>query len=319
MTEATSMNSPVLLLIFRRPETTQAVMNALALSKPKRLYIAADGPRNAAEAAICEATRAVATNVSWDCEVHTLFRDENLGLRRSVQSGLDWFFEHEMRGIILEDDCVPAPDFFQFCDELLEYYADDTRVGAIAGTTYTRPGDVSDSYYFSRNLNVWGWATWRRAWKLNDPDMKDWPHLRKTEFLRRLAFGRFGFETFWRSIFDTCYAGGYPQSWAYRWVFSCWSRGLLTCAPAANLVSNVGDDDAATHTTIHDATIHGREALGLSFPLRHPRDVAADGRFEVNQDREVYKLWKAPFRRARMAIGLPAPSTIPKLVKSAIK
>src|SRR5271169_304080 len=148
-------------------------MEAIRRAQPPRLYVAADGPRDRpGEPRRCEEVRRIATAVDWPCDVKTLFRDQNLGLRRAVASAIDWFFESEEEGIVLEDDCLPSLDFFRFCTELLERYRTDTRVMAICGSSYVNPGsNHTASYYFSYYADVWGWATWRRAWQLYDRDL----------------------------------------------------------------------------------------------------------------------------------------------------
>ena len=124
------LDAPVLFLVFNRPDVTMRVFEAIRHARPRRLYVAADGPRAgiSSETGKCEQTRQIATQVDWDCEVKTLFRSENLGCRVAVSSAIDWFFENEPEGIILEDDCLPHPTFFHFCQELLERYQHDQRI-----------------------------------------------------------------------------------------------------------------------------------------------------------------------------------------------
>ena len=177
-----SVNTPVLFLIFNRPETTEIVFSVIRKAEPPRLYVAADGPRpdypNDAES--CEIVRAIATDVNWDCKVKTLFRDQNLGCKLAASKAIDWFFEQELEGIILEDDCLPDQSFFWFCQELLGKYRDDTRIMHIGGTNFQFGKERTKySYYFSRYAHVWGWASWRRAWKFYDVEMKNWRDCRK--------------------------------------------------------------------------------------------------------------------------------------------
>ena len=161
-----TFTTPVLFLIFNRPDTTKQVFSAIQKARPPRLYVAGDGPRpeQSNEAEICEIVRSIATNVDWDCEVKTLFRDHNFGCRLAVSQAISWFFENEPEGIILEDDCLPSQSFFWFCQELLEDFRNDKQVGAICGF-YSNELDYkpSASYFFSRYMRVWGWAGWRRT------------------------------------------------------------------------------------------------------------------------------------------------------------
>ncbi len=147
------MKSPVLFLIFNRPDTTAKVFEAIREARPPKLYIAADGPRpnRAGEKDRCEVTRAIATQVDWPCEVKKLFRDENLGCGKAVSEAITWFFENEPEGIILEDDILPHPDFFPYCDEMLEKYRDNDRVGIISGHNHIyRDLNRESSYGFLR-------------------------------------------------------------------------------------------------------------------------------------------------------------------------
>lgn len=275
-------SSPVLLIIFNRPDLVRLSLDAIRKVQPDRLYIAADGPRpgNANDAQACRDARLVADRVDWNCTVKTLFRDENLGCRVGVSSAIDWFFEHEPEGIILEDDCVPDASFFRYCDELLGRYRSDERIMVISGSNFQRGREVSpDSYFFSRYNHCWGWASWRRAWQHYDRDMSLWPAFKAEGCLGKWADGNPRFVEYWSRIFDRA-AAGKIDSWAYRWTFSCWVHNGLTCLPAHNLVSNIGFDDRATHTKSSRSWQAALQADKLDFPLRHPavvtRSVTAD-------------------------------------------
>src|SRR5262249_47548369 len=201
---------PVLFLVFNRPETTARVMEAIRAAGPERLYVAADGPRDSktGEAEHCAEVRQLAMNVDWPCDVRTLFRDRNLGCRRAVSSAITWFFEQEPEGIILEDDCLPSFDFFPYCAELLERYRDDERVMAICGSAYADvSSDYPHSYYFSYYADMWGWATWRRAWLHYDNRMDRWPVFKARGGLDALACGRAWHSSYWTKYFDMTRTG----------------------------------------------------------------------------------------------------------------
>jgi hypothetical protein len=174
--------SAVLFLVFSRPHLTAQVMATIRAAQPKRLYVAADGPRKRpGEDELCNEARRIATEVDWPCEVRTLFRDTNLGCRVGVSTAMDWFFEHEKEGIILEDDCVPSQSFFPYCAELLDRYRDDARIMCISGDNpRARPVQRRESYVFSRYPLIWGWATWQRAWRLYDATRSSWPEYRSS-------------------------------------------------------------------------------------------------------------------------------------------
>src|SRR3989344_7840291 len=169
------LTTPVAFLLFNRPETTARVFAASARAKPPNLLVVADGPRanRPGEAELCAAARAVIEKVDWDCEVVTHFSEVNLGCKCRMSSGVDWVFQTVPEAILLEDDCLPHPSFFRFCEEMLEGYRNDERISMIGGTNFQKGRERSpDSYYFSRYTHIWGWASWRRAWqKIYDVEM----------------------------------------------------------------------------------------------------------------------------------------------------
>jgi hypothetical protein len=280
-------DSPIVLLIFRRPAETAQVCQALAAARPSRLIIVADGPRadRPGDTAAVAAARAAAEEVSWPCAITRIYADTNMGLRRRVESGITAAFELVERAIILEDDCVPSPSFFPFCDELLGRYAEDPQVMAISGDDFQGGRPAPASYRFSRYPHCWGWATWRRAWAYYDGPMADWPALREAGWLEGLLGGRRAAHH-WRRVFDAVYAGQI-DSWAYRWTYSCWRRGGLTALPARNLVSNIGFGAGATHTTAR-SPFAALPAGELAFPLRHPPALSADARADARTQATLY-------------------------------
>lgn len=273
-----TLRSPILFLVFNRPDTTERVFEAIRRARPPRLYVAADGPRASrpTEAERCEAVRRIATAIDWPCEVFTLFRTENLGCKRAVSSAITWFFEHEPEGIILEDDCVPEPSFFPYCDELLERYRDDPRVMCVSGDNFISGAWKPDaSYYFSKFVHIWGWASWRRAWNLYDVDIRDWQQQDKTAQLERWMPGERRAQAQWRDCFDGV-AGGRIDTWDYQWVYTCWRHGSMSALPAVNLISNIGFGADATHTVSPESKLAGLPVESLPQPLRHPTTVEAN-------------------------------------------
>ena len=285
------MRSPVLFLVFNRPEPTAEVFAAIRAARPPRLYVAADGarPNRPGEAQRCEETRQVATAVDWPCEVKTLFRDKNLGCKQAVSQALDWFFECEPEGVVLEDDCVPDPSFFQYCDELLEHYRDDERIALISGDNF-QFGRVygESSYYFSRYCHIWGWASWRRAWRRYDRDIKAWPAFRDGGGLERVFGGRPREARYWRRILDEVHQGKI-DTWDYQWNFAVWAQSMLTILPQKNLVKNIGFGVDATHTTGRSKFADMR-AEQLDFPLRHPATFETCSAADDNTAEQMFVL-----------------------------
>ena len=270
------MISSVLFIVFNRPDTTRQVFEAIRAAKPPRLYIASDGPRagRAGEHALCEQVQQVLTDVDWPCKVQRLIRKENLGCKLGVSSAIDWFFENEEEGIILEDDVLPLPSFFNFCDELLDRYRTNEKITMISGCNLVskryRP---SESYFFSRYCHIWGWATWRRAWKNYDVSMTDWPNWCANDGLSEFVNLTPQLAEFWKKIFDAVHSGK-VDTWDYQWVFSCWKTGGLSVIPETNLTSNIGFRADATHTVMEiPPCVLESSPQDLGFPLVAPRDV----------------------------------------------
>ncbi|HWK45056.1 MAG TPA: hypothetical protein VNT30_10060 [Stellaceae bacterium] len=266
------MKAAVTLIIFNRPDTTRLVFDAIAKAKPKKLLVIADGPRpdRPGEAERCAAARAIIGTVDWDCEILTNFSDINLGCRRRVASGLDWVFSQVEDSIILEDDCLPHPDFFSFCDALLDRYREDGRVMAIGGANLTADRHWGGgSYYFSRYCHIWGWASWRRAWRHYDVEMAALP-----DFLERQHehFPAPAEAQYWSDLFRAT-RDGLIDTWDYQWQFTILRQQGLTIVPNANLVSNIGFGPDATHTkdTGGRGAVVPVHALGA---LRHPSEIA---------------------------------------------
>lgn len=262
--------SPVLFLVFNRPSLTAKVFAEIRAARPPVLYVAADGPRKTRpdEARLCAEARAVVTQVDWPCEVRTLFRDENLGCRDAVSSALDWVFEHEAEAIVLEDDCLPAPDFFSFCDAMLERYRGETRIRHITGTNLQHGIQRGTaSYYFSRISHVWGWASWRRAW--NDYDKKLRSFSRRA-FWRKLntAYRDPIIAEYFMKIFDRLRREKI-DTWDFQLQFTNLFHDGLTIIPNVNLISNVGFGPDATHTLETDSENAGLSTHRLG-PLVHP-------------------------------------------------
>lgn len=273
-----SFKVPVIVCVFNRPALTKRLFAALAEVCPNQLFVVADGPRpgNDQDPALCRDTiGAVEAGTTWGCRTAWNVAAVNLGCKRRIQTGLNWAFEQVERAIVMEDDCIPDNSFFPYCAELLERYAEDRRVYSIVGTSPLagRGGRGFDfgtrSYVFSRYTLSWGWATWQRAWAMNDPDVEAWAALRDTDWLAGVLRDPLAILR-WRAVFDNAHAGF--DTWDYAWTFSCWKNNALAIHPTANVVSNIGFGPDATHTWARTpfAELPTRP---LTDPLRHPRDV----------------------------------------------
>ncbi len=217
---------------------------------------------------------AVVEQVDWPCRVYQEYAPANLGLKRRVESGLDWVFERVEEAVILEDDCLPDPTFFSFCAALLAHYRSDPQIMAISGTNFIHPRYACPhSYVFSRYPLIWGWATWRRAWRLYDPHMARWPQARASGWLDHTLADHQACQ-YWAYQFETAYTRGH--TWDYGWTFACWQQHGLSIMPAANLVSNIGFGVGATHTGDEKNALAHVPAAAMVFPLHHPPAVVRD-------------------------------------------
>lgn len=270
------LKTPIVFIVFNRPDTTAKVFEAIRAAKPSKLLVIADGPRvgRTGDNERCQATRNVIDGVDWPCEVLKNYSDANLGCAKRVSSGLNWVFDTVEEAIILEDDCIPDLTFFRFCQELLSYYRNDERIMVIAGNNFQFGRKrTNDSYYFSRYNHCWGWATWKRAWKYFDYDMTLWPYIRDNGWLSDILLDPASVEN-WMRTFQSTYEEKI-NSWAIRWTFACWVQSGLSILPNVNLVSNIGFGNEATHT-VGSSPFEKMPVGPIDFPLQHPKFVVRD-------------------------------------------
>lgn len=262
---------PVLFLIFNRLETTKQVLSEIRKAQPPRIYVAADGPRSndLEEENKVQAVRDhVINNIDWNCDVKTLLREENLGCKYAVSSAIDWFFDNEEMGIILEDDTLPSQSFFFFCQELLEKYRYDERIMKIAGFNEVEGfKQKNDSYIFTNFAPDWGWASWRRAWRNYDVEMSDWPQFKNNQMHKFYPFLEKR-----NQIFERTY-NNEIDTWDYQWHYMINKNHGLVCVPLKSLIKNIGFGEGGTHTKGSDTHRANIERKNIKFPLIHPKFV----------------------------------------------
>lgn len=293
---------PILFIIFNRPDTTQIVFDQLKKIKHKKLYVAADGPRRSkvGEAEKCTLTRNIINMINWDCEVKKLFNDENLGCKKAVSNAITWFFENEEQGIILEDDVVPNQSFFYFCSELLEYYKDDNSVMHISGNNFFyNKIKLSTSYYFSIYPHIWGWATWRRAWKLFNPDIPDFPEY-KSENLISNTLNQSKEKKYWLRKFELVY-NNQVDTWDYQWLYTIWKNRGLCITPAKNLATNIGFGEDATHTVNRNSKLADLPAEEI-LSIIHPTEKNISEKLDRLTFRKIHYL--SLFDKIKIKLGL---------------
>lgn len=264
-----SINSPVALFIYRRKESALEVCKAIKNAKPQKLYLIADGPRSGDEILECQYTReAVEKSIDWDCEIVKIYSDINLGCAKRIKSGLDLIFEREKKAIILEDDTLPNISFFKFCDYCLQKYEKNESVFHISGCNFF-PNENADasSYSFTSIINIWGWATWARAWKQYDIEMTSWKSQDKKSFLKNWCTTKKQIKDM-HAMFDLHCENKDPWTWDYQWVYACWSNNGLSVISTQNLVQNLGMGPDSTHTKFEAQQLpYPASIKELSFPL----------------------------------------------------
>jgi hypothetical protein len=280
-------DTPILYLIFNRPDLTEITFPSICKIKPKKLFIAADGPRtgNKYDELNCMIARQfVLSKIDWDCEVQTLFRDKNLGCGKAVSEAISWFFMDVDEGIIIEDDCLPDASFFSYCSELLLRHRENNNIYHINGSNHQfgiKRG-YSD-YYYSVYPHVWGWATWRRAWTYYDYNMHDFDTLSKSDLFQKYAPLELMKEV----------KHGNVNTWDVQWVYSVMKNFGTVITPNVNLVKNIGFNENATHTiTSTPDFIRYSKDGNLYSPLKHPVKILMNNRADKFTALFVHKIFK---------------------------
>jgi hypothetical protein len=286
--------APILFIIFNRPSTTQQVFEAIRAIRPSRLYIAADAPRVGRTGDIekCKATRIVTEHIDWPCTVKRLYRTENLGCGLAVSGAINWFFSFEEAGIILEDDCLPHPDFFEFASTMLERYKENSRIISINGSNLGYQIQNGESYCFSRYMNMWGWATWADRAKEIDYSLKSWKSIKNPLFFLYRHMRQHFFDTdinwykYWKEKFDLTVNNEIITWWDWQWIYHQLTHHKLSIVPAVNLVTNIGFNADATHTHLANNPAANILTQPIHLPLRHPAQLEPDYLYE-----EHYVKW----------------------------
>lgn len=275
----TSLNLqvPVAFIIFNRPDTTERVFEIIRQAKPSKLLVIADGPRldRLEEAENCAATRSIINRVDWECEVLTDYSDTNMGCNHRISSGLDWVFSQVNEAIILEDDCLPHPTFFSFCEQMLVRYRDDERIMMISGCNLLEEWKSAiQSYHFSCYGGIWGWACWRRAWKYYDINMTLWADPEIKNRVKDFLADSKQYKIRKKNLDDTY--NNKVDSWAYRWGLARFIQSGISVVPSVNLVSNIGFGEGATHTQLSASVLANISTTPFEFPIKFNKFTAVD-------------------------------------------
>lgn len=297
----TSFHTPILFLIFNRPDTSEKVFEIIRKIKPQKLFVSADGPRvhKAGEKEKCEETRKIIEKVDWDCEVHSNFSDENLGCKKGVVKGINWYFENVEEGIIIEDDCMLEDSFFPFAQEMLERYKNDSRIMHIGAANFQdgrKRGDAS--YYFSKFCHVWGWATWRRAWQHYDVQIKSFDDFKSKNLIANILPDK-KMQEHWMKLFQTVYDNKL-DTWDFQWVYTVWKQKAMSIIPNVNLVSNIGFGGEATHTKDTEHVLAEIETEKLP-DIIHPVNMNIDD--EADKYTFYHKIFQSKWSKIKSRFG----------------
>lgn len=291
-----------MLIIFNRPDTTQIVFDQIRKVKPKTLYVFADGPRKnrIGEEKKCKLAREIIESVDWGCNIRKIYNEENLGCKKAVSNAITWFFENEEQGIILEDDVVPNNSFFNFTSSLLEHYRYNSKVMHISGNNFLgNKTNVKGSYYFSIYPHIWGWATWRRAWKLFDHDIKDFPTYKSKKLIQKTISNSREIK-YWMKKFEKVF-NNQIDTWDYQWLYTIWKNEGLCITPRYNLATNIGFREDATHTKIKNSYLAYIPAIELREIL-HPAEIRVSKELDKITFNEIHYL--SLFKKIKMFLGI---------------
>ncbi|PAV09382.1 hypothetical protein [Methanocorpusculum parvum] len=282
MSELEEFSTPILLIIFKRPDTTREVFNSIRKIRPNKLYIAADGPRShkIGESELCNETRKIISLIDWKCDVYTLFQDNNLGCANAVRQAITWFFSYEEEGIILEDDCVPSTSFYLFCQKMLNIYKNDNQIMMISGyNPVSKQLSHPKSHYFSRWANIWGWATWKDRWELYNISFKGWDSYRPI-FLKDKYFDNISeFRELYLYEFDLNSLSSDSSAWSWAWNYTLFSTDGLCVVPSSNLINNIGE--VGVHSNGRKTSLLNLETTEIDLTkLESQTDVVADKEYD---------------------------------------
>jgi hypothetical protein len=275
------MKTPILLLLFNRPNHTSKLIKSLEKIKPRKVYINIDGPRsnNLNDKYLCKKVYELVKKINWKCKVNIRKFDFNNGCRKSVKNAIDYFFSKEKYGIILEDDCIPCVNFFDFCTKILKKYYNINKVKSISGNNFQKNKDqyIYD-YYFSKYMHCWGWATWRRAWKEYDDELLKWKKITNSNYWKKLHPNILE-SKYWKAKIDLVQKKKI-DSWAYVWLASIWINKGIVVNPSINLVNNIGFDGSGLHTFVNRFYFNNFDKIKNFDFIKHPKNLNLNETFD---------------------------------------
>lgn len=290
---------PVIFIFFNRKQVTMETLEAIRAVKPRKLYLVSDGARidRAGEAeVVTDLRKSVESYVDWECEIRKNYAESNMGCKQRVSTGISWVFSQEEMAVIVEDDVVALPSFFYFCEELLNKYKADKRIYCISGHKVYDNYAIEDSYIFSRHPNIWGWATWRRAWNEYNDDIEDWNKVKQSQAIENFYNDKVA--KIYKSLLEKAYTGE-VDTWDYIWTADVVKNNGLGIVPKTNLIKNIGfNDKDAAHTKGDSPYKFEREEL--EFPLIHPEEITRNEMYDKLALRQMERELQGPNIIARV-------------------
>ena len=268
---------PVLIMAFNRPTHVKKAMQAIREYQPERLYLACDGPRADKEGErqlVADTRKTMEDSVDWPCELKTLFRENNLGCAQAVYGAISWFFENEDYGVIIEDDVIVGQDFFRLCEYLLPRYANEGRVMEISAQNHSFRHDIDNTYEYSQCFQMWGWASWRRAWKKMDIKMAQRKYLSIVYLIKRLGVFRGCMMQYYFMLIKRNIDAA--STWDTQWYWSILVNDGLVIVPGVNLAINIGMD-GGSHYEMGDKNPYADLKIGkIEWPLVYNDSLEID-------------------------------------------
>lgn len=283
------LQTPILFCLFNRPDLTRRVFASIAAQRPRHLLVSCDGPRSnhPDDLDLVEQSRKVVEAVDWPCQVQTLYSDVNLGCRQQMARAITWAFTQHEQVIILEDDCLPDPTFYNYCEQLLDRYSDNDQVMMISGDNFQRArrSAPESSYFFSGYAHIWGWATWRRAWNHFEMKMSSWSRDEHVDTVARYCCND-DERNFWAGVFERQQAGEI-DTWNFSWQWACWKQSGLAVLPRHNLVTKIGFRADGTHAVDSEHWLANCPVRPIET-LVHPDTISRDWFADSNTWHQIF-------------------------------
>lgn len=279
------IKSPVLFMVFNRPEKTKEVWNKIKIAKPNILYISSDAPRDNHPEDHNKVTevREIIKDVDWDCNVHHLFHETNQGCSLAGKKAFDWVLESEDRFIELEDDTVPSLSYFTFMDHMLEKYENNNNIAYITGQNFMGITSGNASYFFSHYGGSSGWATWKRTYSQWNYKLTNLYDFLNDKNLKKNFDTTFEYH-YWKNLFKNYYLNG-GNTYDLQSVFLIFQNDFLNIVPNTNLITNIGFDIQGTNYNKKEEWKFANKARYEMTEIIHPDQIKRSSEI----DKQIFK------------------------------